>query len=501
MPPEKIRLRIGSVAKAVLVTGQAYQDPKDALNEFVSNAADDYAESGVRGERIRVILRRRGRYPLVAVDDGGRGMTPDRLREIAQNLFKSVKANDDRTLGEKAIGILAFQQLGGRCEIVSRATGSTETWCLRLHRGRATADLVKDRRRARSGPGTTVYLADLDPEVLRTITQRKVVDYLRKRRGSALTRGDYIIEVQEGRSVEIVSPERPDGLRVPLAPQRTLWGTIDFNLYVSPDPSPRRVISVVGRAGTTIVDTIAELDEFEDEPWSSGQIAGEVVFPGLLQTAGRRSILRDRDAFPVFLAVVKGTEPTLRRYIEKVNADVDRQTADRLQRTIRRVFGTVLRELDDLDNPMKSALGSEPGEGALLSALSNGGESSDSDAGAPSLDKLTMPPSAPSPPSEDEVTAHPQRDRNSRLPSIAPDPQPGEHRSRFERFEGVVYYNESHPDYLLVKDKEAGLLDYLATLVSKEYVVYNNPKAAPEELAEELVRMLVRVRRHLPSRR
>ena len=25
--------------KAVLVTGQAYQDPKDALNEFVSNAA------------------------------------------------------------------------------------------------------------------------------------------------------------------------------------------------------------------------------------------------------------------------------------------------------------------------------------------------------------------------------------------------------------------------------------------------------------------------------
>ena len=31
----------------MLVTGQAYQDPKDALNEFVSNAADDYAEAVV----------------------------------------------------------------------------------------------------------------------------------------------------------------------------------------------------------------------------------------------------------------------------------------------------------------------------------------------------------------------------------------------------------------------------------------------------------------------
>ena len=52
--PERIRLRIGNMGKAVLVTGQAYQDPKDALNEFVSNAADEYAEAGQRGERIRV---------------------------------------------------------------------------------------------------------------------------------------------------------------------------------------------------------------------------------------------------------------------------------------------------------------------------------------------------------------------------------------------------------------------------------------------------------------
>lgn len=32
---ERVRLRIGNLAKAVLVTGQAYQEPKDALNEFV----------------------------------------------------------------------------------------------------------------------------------------------------------------------------------------------------------------------------------------------------------------------------------------------------------------------------------------------------------------------------------------------------------------------------------------------------------------------------------
>ena len=53
----------------------------------------------------------------------------------------------------------------------------------------------------------------------------------------------------------------------------------------------------------------------------------------------------------------------------------------------------------------------------------------------------------------------------------------------------------------MVKGSETALLDYLSTLVAKEYVVYNNPRASSREVGEELVRMLIRVRRHLPRRR
>ena len=56
--------------------------------------ADEYAECARSGERIRVILRRRGRHPVIAVDDDGLGMSPDRLREVARNLFESSKAGD-----------------------------------------------------------------------------------------------------------------------------------------------------------------------------------------------------------------------------------------------------------------------------------------------------------------------------------------------------------------------------------------------------------------------
>jgi hypothetical protein len=506
---ERVRLRIANLSKAVLVTGQAYQDPKDALNEFVSNAADEYAQSGVRGERIRVVLRRKGKRPVIAVDDDGRGMSPDRLRELARNLFESTKAGDDRTLGEKAIGLLAFQQLGGRCEIVSRADGSDETWALRLERGRVDAELARDRRRARQAPGTTVYLSEIDPEVLRVLTQRKVVDYLRRRRGPALERGDYVLEVIEGRSSELVTAEEPDGVRLEIPPRSTLWGRIDVALFVAPNVDRSRHVAVVGRAGTVILDDLAELEEFEHEPWTSGHVSGQIVFEALQQSAGRRAVLRDRDAFPLFRDAVESIEPSITKAVAKVRKDVDEATADRLADTLRQVFGKVLKELADLDNPMRTSYGTEPGEGGLFDAGSdrgpvedrgapdNGPRSSAEDTD-PTIDDLL--PDEQRPPTSD---ARPdgERSKTRNLPSVAVDPDPGYTRSRFDADAGVVLYNDGHADYLQVKDDERALLDYLATLVAKEYVVYNNPRSAPDELGEELVRILIRVRRHLGRRR
>jgi len=503
MPPEKVRLRIRNLAKAVLVSGQAYQDPKDALNEFVSNAADEYAEADRTGERIRIVLRRKGRYPAIIVDDVGRGMGRERLREVARSLFESSKVGDSRTLGEKAIGMLAFQQLGQRCDLVSRTEDSSETWVLRLERGKATATLEQERRRVRQVPGTTVYLSDIDPDVLRVLTQRKVVDYLRSRRGPGLARGDYEIEVIEGGSSEIVLPERPDGVRITVPARNTLWGRVEFVIYVAPADGKRRRVAVVGRAGTSVVDDLTELDEFDCAPWNSDQVSGQVIFESLQQSAGRRAILRDREAFPVFVEAVKAIEPAVARTVERVSKEVDAQTTDRLSDQIRRIFGRVLKELSDLDNPMLSPGSAIPGEGGVLDSATssaNGAHREPTNEPPPGIENVLLSPRDPIPSDRHSEEGRPDRQGSSRLPTVAPDPDPREARSRFDADQGVVFFNESHADYLMVKDSEPVLLDYLATLVAKEYVVYNNPRASSDELGEELVRMLVRVRRHIPRR-
>jgi hypothetical protein len=380
----------------------------------------------------------------------------------------------------------------------------------------ATAELDRERRRARDRPGTEVHIGELDPSVLRMLTQRKVVDYLRRRRAAALAGGAYRIEVTEGRAVERVTPEEPDGMLVPLPSQATLWGPIEFAIYLAPPNGVRRQVAVVGRGGTAILDDLTEMDEFDEEPWTSRQVSGRIVCEALQQSAGRRAVLRDANVFPVFAAAVRGVARQVAAAAERVNREIDAATADRMADEIRKVFRRVLKELADLDNPMRTLIGSEDGIGALLDEGGGGRPLNGHDLsaepgpaepgpapggradGEPTVDELAE--TADSPPRQAAVATGPAGRTASPLPSVAPDPDPGEARSRFDPDLGVVLFSERHPDYLLVKDDDAGLLDYLATLVAKEYVVYNNPLATPDEIAEEMVRMLVRVRRHLARR-
>ncbi len=459
MPAEVVKLRIGNLAKAVLVTGQSYQDPKDALNEFVSNAADEYAQAAIVGGRIRILLQRQGRHPLIAISDDGRGLDPARLRQIAQNLFESTKVGDDRVLGEKAIGLLAFQQICSRCEIVSRPEGSSDSYVLRLNRGTATASLDIEKRRSRDHSGTTVYLADVDPEVGRVLTQHRIVEYLRRRRAAALARGDYVIEVASGRSVELVTPEKPDGIRLDIPPRNTLWGRIEFALFVAPRPDHKRRVAVVGRAGTTILDSVTELEEFDHAPWNSDQVGGQIIFEALAQSAGRRAILRDRDAFPLLVDAVASVEPAVTRTLERIGKDLDEATADRISEMVRRIFGRVLRELADLDNPMRTLVGTEPGDDGLLaetlvpemgkgSRLTPEGNAAPTDEPIPDVSWPSEQGPAPEPPLDvvDGQTAAAAR-RTRHLPTIEPDPTPGHGRSRFDAENGVVPSRTTMPPW------------------------------------------------------
>ncbi len=205
---------------------------------------------------------------------------------------------------------------------------------------------------------------------MRGLTLRRLVDYLQRRRAVALARGDYTIEVVQGRGSELVTPQ-PDAVgRLPVPARQTLLRPVEFALHLAPRPDRRRRVALVGRAGTTTVDDLCELEEFDHPPWSSDHVGGQIVYEPLQQSAGRRAVLRDRDAFPALVAAVKEVELGVVVALERITAELDRDLTDRISEAVRQIFARVLRELADLDNPMHTWLGAEP----LLPKLANVGQ-------------------------------------------------------------------------------------------------------------------------------
>jgi hypothetical protein len=57
------------------------------------------------------------------------------------------------------------------------------------------------------------------------------------------------------------------------------------------------------------------------------------------------------------------------RTLKRVARWVDGRAAEPLSDVVRRIFGRVLKELADVDNPMCTPVGDDAGEGGLLEAL------------------------------------------------------------------------------------------------------------------------------------
>jgi len=286
------------------------------------------------------------------VTDNGRGISREGLLRIARNIAKSIKPEEAtpsmQVIGEKGIGILGFQALAERCQIITRHERAEETWCLELVKGSPQARLsAVDKRHLLSIPGTEVHLIGIDEPTFRVLTLPKLVDYFSNRWRSPLSEDAFILHVVHGKRAERVRPGRFEGepfmMRV-----RTPLGMIVFDLYLTPKTQARKRPAVVGTGGVQVLRDITADVEFDRHPWNSDQIQGEVRFPPLRQTTGRRGLQRDRQAFPALVAAVEKVEQELTRRIELLNREHETQVDRRLSRAIRQAFRKALSEIEAL---------------------------------------------------------------------------------------------------------------------------------------------------------
>jgi hypothetical protein len=479
-------LQIGDVTKAIFHLGNVYEDPRDALAEFVTNGID------ARGRHILVRLHRRGSFGSIEIEDDGDGMNLTDLRRIALSLCDSIKADDERTVGEKGIGLLGFQEIAGECEIVSRTSTEPTTHSLHLTKGSRKYSIA-DAAKKRPIPGTVVRLTGIDKGRMRQFTIPKVEEHLKKKFRVHLASGDARITVVEGRKAVPVQPDSYKGIPFYLNEMRTPYGDIRFDLYIN--PSGRNETVAVYHKGNLVLDSITQLDEFQDDPWASGRVTGEITNDFNKPTTGRSGFMRHSKKWPVWINALRGIESQLQAEVDRLTQEASEEADRQMHKRLREAFLRALAELPTfggISTPIADPAG-QPEEGLPADEETIEPQPVESDGG-----KESRPPRERRPllPNDALTAARAGVGFNLIEAPLNDDP---ELHSDFNQPAALIRVNTLHPDYhretVLQERKES----YLMRLIAKEMTLYEYPDTTPENLVEKLIDLELAARRNLES--
>lgn len=528
-PQETVPLAIGNLTNAIDLLGNVYNDVRDALNEFVANAYDEIVLGDIPDGIVQVKLLPTARPSRIVITDNGRGVPREGLVRIARSIADSDKPGSatpsQQVIGEKGIGILGFQTLAERCQIISRHLSASETWSLEFVKGQGTATLRSlDRGNLLEIPGTEVHLIGVDERTFRVLTLPKLVDYFRERWRQPLAAEVFGLQVVHGHRAERVRPGKFEG-DLYMTRVRTDLGFVEVELYVGPRTQVRKRAAVLGVGGVQVVPDIALDPEFDHHPWNSDQVQGEIRFAAIRQTTGRRGFQHDRRAFPLFATAVQAIEVDLADRLDRFNREQESQADTKLSRAVREAFRKALSEIEALSTAglrVKIADPAGPESAGTLfdsevaaagEAAGGSGQGNPTEGERPDGDGADQGESPGAGKPQEEGRPGPEkgivdgvsgRTRQSAAGALNYRPIAFENsklRSRYNEALRTIEVNTIHPDYRRARQQDRRVfLDYLVVLVAKELALLNYEGIDPAELMEKYAELLARVQLHLPRR-
>jgi hypothetical protein len=481
------KLEIGDVTKAIFHLGNVYEDPRDALAEFITNSID------ARATQIVVQLHRRGAKGSIEITDDGDGMTASDLSRIARSLCDSIKADDERTVGEKGIGILGFQEIADECEIVSRTARQPATHTLHLKKGTREYTIVEAGKKP-PVQGTAVRLSGVEKSRMRQFTLAKLDEHLKRKFRVHLLAGDVRITVVEGRKAVHVQPDHYKGVPFFVNEVRTQYGDIRLDLYVN--PSGRSESVAVYHKGNLVLDSITQLDEFAGDPWASGKVTGEISNDFNKPTTGRSGFMHHSKKWPVWVQGIRGIEAQLQAEVDRLTREASEEADRQMHKRIREAFLRALAEL--------------PTFGGITSPIAD--PAGDEEHGEPGDEPTIQPPPTDHGPDGDGQDPRPPQ------PSLFPSETPINARagvgfnlieaplndspdlhSDFNPSAVLIRVNTLHPDYQRERASQDRKESYLVRLIAKEMTLYEYPDTTPENLVEKLLDLELAARRNLEA--
>jgi len=334
------KLRIADHWNAISIIASSQANPLKAVAEFVENSID---------ARARQIIITRGKKQgefYLKVSDDGEGILKDEnglpdFQHVATHICDSIKQQlraegAEGIQGEFGIGLLSFWTVGRNLSITCCGTDGN-TYAMTMAKDSPEFTVAR-KLVLLPFEGTDLMVYPLLPG-LRSLTGDKIQRYLASELRDRIKESGVTIKVVDrtGRAEYVVVPRQFTGrLLHDLKAAETAPGEIYVEIYLSEPGSSNQV--GVYRRGTRVLTSIAELDHFQKEPWTSVYLQGIVDVPFLTLTPGtRHGIIRD-DRFDAFCQALEPVEKHLLQIIDDQRKAEEERSSRQILRKVQRAL-------------------------------------------------------------------------------------------------------------------------------------------------------------------
>lgn len=341
------KLRIGDDWNAIRIIALSQNNPLKAIAEFIENSID------ARARHVTVTRGKEGGAHYLQISDDGEGVPRDAeglpdfkyvATHICDSIKRRLKADGTEGLqGEFGIGLLSFWTVGQGLTMTS-AGNDGKVYQMHMQNG-SPSYRVTQKRTLFPMRGTELRITPLLPG-LRQLSGDKIQWYLASELRDRIRQSGVKIKVVDrtARKEYRVEPRQFTGrLLHQLPPAVGTPGEAYLELYQSEAGASNRV--GLYRAGTRVLEDIAELPLFQRLPWTEGVLEGIVDAPFLNLTPGTRSGVIHDENLTTLATALAPVESALNALIaEQRRAEEERASKETL-RTIQKAFHEALLAL------------------------------------------------------------------------------------------------------------------------------------------------------------
>ncbi len=341
------RLRIGDNWNAITIIALSQNNPLKAIAELVENSIDAHARTVtiVRGKEA-------GEHYLKVVDDGD-GIPRDESGQpnfayVATHICDSIKRQLKRRgaqgiQGEFGIGLLSFWTVGERLLLASSGSdGKVSQMEMQREQQGYT---ISPRRSLFPQTGTELVIQPLLPGI-RTLSGERIQHYLASELRDRIRRSGVRILIKDRnarKELEVVPVEFTGRHLREFDVVPTPLGEVYLELYLN-HLSPSNQIGLY-RSGTRVLESVARLDRFDREPWTSGYLQGMIEAPFLQLTPGTRDGIVQDGSYDQFVTALEPIEERLQEIVEREKDTEEEEASRNILKSVQRAFKEALLAL------------------------------------------------------------------------------------------------------------------------------------------------------------